>query len=59
MSGVRRLGKTEFPAYWDEDKIMDHLADVAKHPDEPPQYCPRTKRWNARGTRDAVLIEVV
>jgi hypothetical protein len=57
--GVGHPGKTEFPASWDDQKIMDNVYDVARRPDQPPIYQAWNGRWLARGTRDDVEVVVV
>jgi Bacterial EndoU nuclease len=57
--GVGNPGKTEFPASWDDKKIMDNVHDVARRPDQPPIYQDWNSRWLARGTRDDVEVVVV
>ncbi len=57
--GVGNPGKTEFPASWNDKKIMDNILDVAHRPDQPPIYQNWNGRWLARGTRDDVEIAVV
>jgi hypothetical protein len=57
--GVGNPGKTEFPASWDDKKIMDNVHDVARRPDQPPIYQAWNNRWLARGTRDDVEVVVV
>jgi hypothetical protein len=57
--GVGNPGKTEFPASWDDKKIMDNVRDVARRPDQPPIYQDWNSRWLARGTRDDVEVVVV
>ena len=52
-------GKTEFPANWDDKKIIDTVADVARRPDQPPKHQEWNDRWVARGTRDDVEVVVV
>src|ERR1700730_12073979 len=42
--GTSKPGKTEFPASWDDRKIMRHVLDVAQHPDSPPAH----QHWNDR-----------
>jgi hypothetical protein len=57
--GTGNPGKTEFPASWDDKKIINALLDVARRPDRPPKH----QEWNdhcvARGTRDDVEVVVV
>jgi hypothetical protein len=57
-------GKSEFPARWTDDTVMDRIADVARAPEtvvlQPAE--PGSKhdpRWVAIGTRDDVTIFVV
>ena len=57
--GVGHPGKTEFPASWNDDKIMDNILDVAHRPDQAPIHQNWNDRWLARGTRDDVEIAVV
>jgi hypothetical protein len=57
--GTGSPGKTEFPASWDDEKIIDALLDVARRPDQPPGHQEWNDRWVARGTRDDVEIVTV
>ena len=57
--GVGNPGKTEFPASWNDEKIIDALLDVARRPDHPPGHQEWNDRWVARGTRDDVEVVVV
>jgi Bacterial EndoU nuclease len=57
--GVGNPGKTEFPASWTDEKVMDNVIDVAHRPDRPPIYQNWNNRWLARATRDDVEIAVV
>jgi hypothetical protein len=57
--GVGNPGKTEFPASWNDEKIMDNILDVANRPDQPPIHQNWNDRWLARGTREDVEIAVV
>jgi hypothetical protein len=57
--GTGNPGKTEFPASWDDQKIMDNVRDVARRPEQPPIYQSWNGRWLARGTRDDVEVVVV
>jgi len=57
--GVGNPGKTEFPASWDDKKIMDNVRDVGRRPDQPPIYQDWNSRWLARGTRNDVEVVVV
>ncbi len=58
-SGTGEPGKTEFPASWDDHKIMGHVLDVARRPDSPPVDQFRNNRWVCTGTRDRVEVSVV
>jgi EndoU nuclease-like protein len=57
--GIGNPGKTEFPASWDDEKIINALLDVARQPDHPPRHQEWNDRWVARGTRDDVEVVVV
>lgn len=57
--GTGRPGKTEFPATWDDEKIIDTLLDVARLPDRVPQRQDRNGHWVTRGTRDDVDVVAI
>jgi EndoU nuclease-like protein len=57
--GTGNPGKTEFPASWDDEKIVDTLLDVAHQPDHPPRHQDWNGRWVTRGTRDDVEVVAV
>jgi len=57
--GTGNPGKTEFPASWDDEQIINTLLDVAHRPDQPPKHQVWNDRWVARGTRDDVEVVVV
>jgi hypothetical protein len=57
--GTGNPGETEFPASWDDKKIIDNIRDVARRPDEPPVYQDWNKRWLVRGTREEITTMVV
>jgi hypothetical protein len=57
--GTGRPGKTEFPADWDDAKILRVIQDVARAPDQPPIFQSWNGRWLTRGTRDGVEIVVI
>jgi EndoU nuclease-like protein len=57
--GTGRPGKTEFPASWSDEKILNSLLDVASRPDQPPEHQKRKDRWLAQGTREDVEIVAV
>jgi hypothetical protein len=55
--GVGVPGKTEFPANWDEDKIIDSILSVARSPDSASLQ--RNGRWLAEGVCDQVALAVI
>jgi hypothetical protein len=57
--GTGRPGKTEFPASWDDEKIVDTLLDVARQPDRVPGYQERNGNWVTRGTREDVEVVAI
>lgn len=57
--GTGKPGKTEFPASWDDARIVDAIVDVARRPDQKPEHQQWNDRWVARGTRDDVGIVAV
>ena len=57
--GIGSPGKTEFPAGWDDQKIIDHTLDVARRPDSSPVHQDWNDRWLCVGTRDGVEVSVV
>ena len=56
--GTGRPTKTEFPSGWDDDKIVGHVLDVARAPDDPPVF-QANHRWRVYGQRDDVGITVI
>jgi hypothetical protein len=56
--GTGRPGKTEFPADWDDERIIGHIMDVARFPDARP-VLQANHRWRVRGERDGVAITLV
>ena len=52
-------GKTEFPASWDDKKIMGHVLDVVRRPDSAPVLQNRNNRWICSGTRDGVEVTAI
>lgn len=56
--GTGKPGKTEFPAGWDDDKIIGNVRDVARAPGDLPVFQPN-HRWRVHGLRDDVGITVV
>jgi hypothetical protein len=57
--GTGRSGKTEFPASWDDKKIMDIALDVARRPDCAPTLQHWNDRWICTGTREDVEVSVI
>ena len=57
--GTGQPGKTEFPAGWDDARIMEKVLDVARRPDLPPVHQSWNSRWLLAGTRDEIEISVV
>jgi hypothetical protein len=57
--GTGKPGKTEFPASWDDGKVIGTVLDVARRPDPTPSHQESNDRWIARGTRDDVGIVAV
>ena len=57
-SGTGRPEKTEFPASWDDSRIVDLITNVTCSPDRPPVLQPND-RWRVFGERDGVGITVI
>ena len=57
--GTGKPGKTEFPASWSDQKILDTLLDVARRPDRVPRRQERNGNWVTRGTRDDVEVVAI
>jgi hypothetical protein len=57
--GIGKPEKTEFPAGWDDKKIMSNVVDVARRPDAPPVLQHWNNRWVCTGTRDSVEVSVI
>jgi hypothetical protein len=55
--GTGAPGKTEFPASWAEDKIIDSILSVARSPDSA--VLQRNGRWKVEGVRDEVMLAVI
>ncbi|MGD0702957.1 MAG: EndoU domain-containing protein [Trebonia sp.] len=55
--GTGAPGKTEFPASWDDNKIIDSIVSVAHAPDSVSLQ--RNGRWKAEGVRDEVALTVI
>lgn len=58
LHGTGIPGKSEFPAHWDDAKVIKEIMDVACRPDSPPRW-QDFGTWLVRGTRDRVRIAVV
>ena len=57
--GTGKPGKTEFPASWDDQKVIDAALGIARKPDQPPVCQDRNSRWVCIGTRDGVEVSVI
>ncbi len=57
--GVGKPGKTEFPANWDDEKVIATVLDVARKPDKPPTRQDWNDTWLCAGTRDNVEVTAV
>jgi len=57
--GVGKPGKTEFPASWDDERVIANVLDVARRPDKPPTHQDWNETWLCTGTRDAVNVRAV
>lgn len=57
--GVGSPGKTEFPAHWEDGKIMENVLSVARAPDERPARQNWNDRWRVQGKRDGVDIVAI
>jgi len=55
--GAGKRGKSEFPADWSDDKIIQEIEDIANDPATEAQ--PSGDRLVKTGTRDGVEIKVV
>jgi len=60
-SGTGIKDKTEFPADWDDDRILSNVEDIARNPDSAPKHQPHPDgdRWRAEGVRDGVHVTVI
>ena len=57
--GIGKPGKTEFPASWDDKKILGNVLEVARRPDSTPVHQEWNDRWVCTGTRDSVEVSVI
>ena len=55
--GTGKPGKTEFPASWADDKVMDGILSVARSPDSASLQ--QNGRWKVEGIRDEVKLSVI
>ena len=55
--GTGTLGKTEFPASWDDDRILNAITFVARSPESVHQQW--NQSWKARGEFDNVRTTVI
>jgi hypothetical protein len=55
--GTGTPGKTEFPANWDDDRILNAITFAARSPENVHQQW--NQRWNARGEFDNVRTTVI
>jgi hypothetical protein len=56
--GTGRPEKTEFPADWEDERVIGQIVDVARFPDARP-VLQANHRWRVRGERDGVAVTVV
>lgn len=54
--GTGRPLKTEFPADWNDDRIVDAILAVARDPDQAPERQDWNGRWLVSGQHDGVTI---
>lgn len=57
--GTGRPAKTEFPAEWGDDCIIDAILAIARHPDQAPKHQNWNDRWRVSGQHDGVRIRAV
>jgi hypothetical protein len=57
--GTGRPAKTEFPADWGDDRIIDAVLAVAAKPDEGPERQRWRGRWRLGGEHEGVRIVAV
>jgi hypothetical protein len=56
--GTGQPDKTEFPAAWNDDRVIDAALAVAHDPDQPPHQ-QRNGRWQMSGSHDGVDIVAI
>jgi hypothetical protein len=57
--GVGSPGKTEFPADWDDVKIIENVLSVSRSPDQRPARQNWNDRWRVQGKREGVDIVAI
>jgi Bacterial EndoU nuclease len=57
--GTGKAGKTEFPAHWSDDHIIDATVAVAREPDRAPERQSWNDRWQVSGQFDGVGIVAI
>lgn len=57
--GMGSPGKTEFPADWEDAKVIDNVLSVARTPDERPVRQNWNDRWRVQGEREGVGIVAI
>ena len=55
--GTGSPDKTEFPAHWDDDRIIGRILSIARSPDTVEFQ--RNGRWRILGSRDDVKIAII
>jgi Bacterial EndoU nuclease len=57
--GTGTPDKTEFPAAWNDDRIIDAILTVARNPDREPERQYWNDRWQVRGQHQGVEIVAI
>jgi hypothetical protein len=57
--GVGSPGKTEFPADWDDGRVIENVLSIAREPDQPPVRQNWNDRWRVQGKREGVDIVAI
>lgn len=57
--GTGERGKTEFPADWADDRIVDAVLAVAREPEQTPERQSWNERWRVSGRHDGVQIVAI
>jgi len=58
-AGTGFPGKSEFPASWSDEEIMNHISDIATDPSIEWRIGDRPGDFFANGTRDGIDVEVL